>query len=127
MDRCKDNGDLEEFAVYCPKAFAGIDARALVDTLLSRSITIRMERKVSTEKVDMWIAPLVEPDASSLRKRCEAWAEQHVKALHRPLSQLLGLINRAAEVRWALLSIAEHAGGNWVDQPPGGEGTHHRR
>jgi hypothetical protein len=114
VDRCKDNGDLEEFAVYCPKAFAGIDARALVDTLLSRSITIRMERKVSTEKVDMWIAPLVEPEATRLRERCEAWADQHVEALTDHHPDLLGLINRAAEVWWALLSIAEHGGDDWT-------------
>jgi hypothetical protein len=114
VDRCKDNGDLEAFEVYCPKAFAGIDARALVDTLLSRSIRIRMEKKVSAEAVDLWIAPLVEPEAIRLRERCEAWAAQHVEALTNHHPDLLGLINRQAEVWWALLSIAEHAGANWT-------------
>jgi 5S rRNA maturation endonuclease (ribonuclease M5) len=113
VDRCKENGDLQSFASYCPKAYAGLDVRSIVPALLSRSITIRMERKVSSEKVDMWIAPLVEPEATVLRERCEAWAAQHVGALadHRP--DLLGLINRAAEVWWPLLSIAEVGGDEW--------------
>jgi Protein of unknown function (DUF3631) len=116
VPRCKENGDLEEFAVYCPKAYAGLDARALVSTLLSRSITIRMEKKVRAESVEMWIAPLTEPEAIILRDRCEAWAAQHGEALadHRP--DLLGMINRAAEVWWALLSIAEHAGNGWQER-----------
>jgi hypothetical protein len=116
VDRCKENGDLQSFDAFCPKAYAGLDARAIVSALLSRSITLRMERKTASEKVDMWIAPLVEPEAVALRERCEAWAEQNVEALtsHRP--NLLGLFNRAAEVWWALLAIAEHAGGDWPER-----------
>jgi uncharacterized protein DUF3631 len=72
-----------------------------------------MEKKAAGEQTDLWIAPLVEPEAARLRERCQAWAEQHTEALaaHRP--DLLGLFNRAAEVWWALLSIAEHAGDAW--------------
>ena len=112
VDRCKENGDLEEFSVYCAKAYAGLDDRALVSTLLSRSITMRMERKIPSEKVDMWIAPLVEPEAATLRERCEAWAEQHEEALSNHTPDLGDLTNRAAEVWWPLLSIGEVAGGD---------------
>jgi len=113
VDRCKENGDLVSFDAFCPKAYAGLDSGALVATLLSRSITLRMERKTARERAEMWIAPLVEPEAVALRERCEAWGAQHVERLatHRP--DLLGLFNRAAEVWWALLSIAEQAGGEW--------------
>jgi Protein of unknown function (DUF3631) len=116
VPRCKDNGDLEEFKVFCPKAYAGLDKRQLVDTLLSRSITIRMERKTAAEKVDMWIAPLVEPEACALRQRCEVWAAQHVEELTGHTPDLVGLVNRAAEVWWALLSIAEYAGNGWMER-----------
>jgi hypothetical protein len=119
VDRCKENGELQSFAAYCPKAYAGLDVRSIVPALLSRSITIRMEKKVSTEKVDMWIAPLVEPEAIALRERCEAWAEQHVDALTDHTPDLVGLINRAAEVWWALLAIAEHAGNGWEARAKG--------
>lgn len=113
VDRCKENGELQSFAAYCPKAYAGLDVRSIVPALLSRSITIRMEKKISTEKVDMWIAPLVEPGAIRLRGRCEAWGDQHTEALTDHTPDLVGLINRAAEVWWALLAIAEHAGDGW--------------
>ncbi len=45
VDRCRENGDLQSFSAYCPKAYAGLDNRSLVDTLLSRSITIRPRRE----------------------------------------------------------------------------------
>jgi hypothetical protein len=115
VDRCRENGDLESFSAYCPKAYAGLDKRALVDTLLSRSITIRLDAKLTSEQVEMWIAPLAEPDAGGLRDRCERWAaaqDMDALMLRRPV--LPGCLeNRAAEVWWALLTLAEHAGGDW--------------
>jgi hypothetical protein len=71
VDRCKENGELQSFSCYCPKAYAGIDSRQLVDTLLSRSITIRLERRLPTEPVEMWIGQLTEHQAVPLRERCE--------------------------------------------------------
>jgi hypothetical protein len=63
----------------------------------------------------MWIAPVVDPLAAALRDRCDQWAagqDMDALALKRPA--LPGcLVNRAAEVWWALLALAEHAGGNW--------------
>jgi Protein of unknown function (DUF3631)/Toprim-like len=116
VSRCSDRGELEEFDPFCPKAYAGLDERQLVPTLLSRSITIRMETKRPGDKVEMWIAPDVEPRVSDLRARCEAWAERNVDNLrgHRP--DLVGLINRQAEVWWILLSIGELAGDEWTDR-----------
>ena len=115
VDRCKENGDLEAFSAWCPKAYAGLDKRALVDTLLSRSITIRLDAKLASEKTEMWIAPIVDPLAEDLRGRCEQWAagqDMTALALERPTLPAC-LVNRAAEVWWALLTLAEHAGGDW--------------
>jgi hypothetical protein len=119
VPRCNERGDLQGFGVYCPKAYAGLDDRQLAPTLLSRSITIRMETKLASEKVDMWIAPLVEPEADELRARCEQWGEQHVEGLRDIHPDLLGLTNRRAEVWWALLAIGEHVGGDWQDRARG--------
>jgi hypothetical protein len=113
VPRCNERGDLNEFSVFCPKAYAGLDTRSIVPALLSRSITLRMEKKTADEHVEPWIAPLVADEAASLRERCELWAERHVEALTGHHPDLLGLTNRAAEVWWALLSIAEHAGRDW--------------
>jgi hypothetical protein len=114
VDRCADKGALETFSCYCPKAYAGLDVRQMPDTLLSRSITIRLETKLATERVEMWIAQLSEPQAEPLRERCEMWAELHVEPLV-PLRPQLppGMVNRAAEVWWILLNIADLIGGDW--------------
>jgi Protein of unknown function (DUF3631) len=114
IDRCRDTGDLESFSAYCPKAYAGLDRHQLVDTLLSRSITIRLEKRLPTEAVEMWIGQLTEPQAEPLRERCELWASQNVDALYGAEPELPeGMINRAAEVWWALLAIADLVGGDW--------------
>ncbi|HEX5923890.1 MAG TPA: hypothetical protein VFY45_08660, partial [Baekduia sp.] len=67
VDRCTSTGDLESFSCFCPKAFAGLDQRAMVPTLLSRSVTIRLERKAPHEQVDRWIWQLVADDVQALR------------------------------------------------------------
>jgi hypothetical protein len=114
--RCNEKGDLEEFGCYCPKAFAGLDAKQMPPALLSRSITVRMEPKRAGEPVENYIAPDAGPRAEELRECCRAWAERHVDELrgHRP--DLVGLTNRRAEVWWPLLVLGEYAGGEWQDR-----------
>ena len=117
VDRCKDDGTLESFSCFCPKAYAGLDDRSIVDTLLSRSITVRLERKSKAEKGEMWIGPVTAPQAEPLRDRCEAWAHHNLDALRDARPELPeGLVNRAAEVWWALLAIAERVGGDWPER-----------
>jgi hypothetical protein len=114
VDRCKENGDLQSFDCFCPKAFAGLDTRAMPPALLSRSVTIRMERKTSGDRAERWIGQLTLSDAAKLRERCAAWAAQHVGALSTATPDLPdGLGDRACEVWWALLAIAELAQGDW--------------
>jgi Protein of unknown function (DUF3631)/Domain of unknown function (DUF3854) len=117
VDRCKDNGELEAFKCFCPKAYAGLDQRSLVSTLLSRSATIRLESKTVNEQTDRWIAPMVEEQTAGLRERCAAWACHNVAALHGTEPELPPwLVNRAAEVWWALLVIADQVGGGWPER-----------
>jgi hypothetical protein len=114
IDRCRDTGELESFSAFCCKAYAGLDKHQLVDTLLSRSITIRLERRLPTERVEMWIGQLTEPQAVPLREHCELWASQNLAALYAAEPELpKGMINRAAEVWWALLAVADLVGGDW--------------
>jgi Protein of unknown function (DUF3631) len=117
IDRCTDSGELQSFSAFCAKAYAGIDRRQLVDTLLSRSITIRLARRLATEEREMWITHLVEPDANRLRDRCEAWANGHIAELSVMTPALPnGMVNRAVEVWWVLLNIADLVGGDWPDR-----------
>ena len=114
IDRCRENGDLESFSAYCPKGYAGLDKHQIIDTLLSRSITIRLEKRLPTESIEMWIGQLTEHQADPLRERCEAWAAQNMDALYGAEPELPpGMINRAAEVWWALLAIADLVGEDW--------------
>jgi Protein of unknown function (DUF3631) len=78
-----------------------------------------METKLSSEDVDMWVAPLVEPDAELLRADCKEWADDHTDALRDLRPDLIGLTNRKAEVWWALLAIGEHAGGRMAGPSEG--------
>ena len=113
VPRCSERGELQEFSVFCPKAYAGLDNGHPPDTLLSRSITLRMERKLHSQAVSMWLAADVAEPAQRLREHCAAWGELHLDALrgHRP--HLLDLTSRRAEVWWSLLAIGELAGGDW--------------
>ena len=114
VSRVKDNGELQDFSAFCPKAYAGLDAGAVPDTLLSRSITIRLERRLESEPVEMWIGPLTEPLATPLNDRCAAWAKQHANTLRDMKPDLPpGMHSRSAEVWWALLCIANRIGGDW--------------
>ena len=57
---------------------------------------------------------MTEPQAEPLRERCEVWAAQNVGTLLSAEPELpKGMINRAAEVWWALLAIADLVGGDW--------------
>jgi hypothetical protein len=114
VPRCTESGELQEFSVFCPKAYAGLDERQIVDTLLSRSITIRLEKRLAREVVEMWLAPICEPQATPLRERCGEWAAQNTDTLRGLEPELpAGMVNRRAEVWWALLAVADHAGGDW--------------
>jgi Protein of unknown function (DUF3631) len=119
VDRVGDGGKLESFSCFCPKAYAGLDVRDLPPALLSRSVTVRMEAKLSREQVERWPGAWAEADAdpAPLREACATWAEANVEAL-RAIRPTLppGLGDRSAEVWRALLALAEHAGADWPDR-----------
>ena len=117
VDRCNERGDLLTFSCFCPKAYAGLDTRSLVPALLSRSITVRLERKSRSEHRQRWLAQLVGPDAERLRERCAAWAHHRAERLAGATPDLPAeLGDRGCEVWWALLAIADDAGGGWAER-----------
>ena len=110
-----NNSDLGEFAVFCPKAFAGIGN--LPDTIADRTIGIRLERRTSAEKIERFRRREVEPEAARLRERI-------VLCVHASLDDLVAarpalpeeLDDRAQDVWEPLLAIADLAGGVWLEQ-----------
>ena len=116
VPRVADNGRLQEFECYCPKAYAGLDTEPLPPALLSRSVTIRMETKLASDSVELWLGVVADADADAapLRNACAKWAEANVEVLAQRRPTLPAkLQNRSAEVWWALLALAEHVGGDW--------------
>jgi hypothetical protein len=104
--------DVRDFPVYCPKALAGI--RELPDTVRSRAIHIRLQRRRRSEKVEKFRRRFVEPDAIALATRIEKWALENVETLNALTPQIPDeLGDRAADCWEPLLAIAEVAGSDW--------------
>lgn len=101
-----------DFKTFCPKAIAGIGR--LPDTIASRCIPIRLQRKAEHEFVERFRVRVVAPDAAVLRATSAAWAEAHVGELRDAWPVLPDeLSDRAQDVWEPLLAIADRAGPDW--------------
>ena len=102
-----------DFSAFGPKAIAGIGE--LPDTVASRSIAIRLKRRMGGENVESWKGyHRVEPDAAPLRVQLAAWASEHKDALAGADPEVAEqLSDRASECWEPLLAIADRAGGDW--------------
>lgn len=98
--------ELIEYNVFCPKVLAGIGK--LPDTIGSRSIPIRLERKTRSQPVEDFRARDVEPAATALRDQIASWI-QDAEIDDEP--QKLGqLTDRQQDCVEPLLSIADALG-----------------
>ena len=108
---------LDEFPVYCPKAFAGIGVNELPATIRDRSIVINLKRRAPSEPIERFRPREVAQVAEPLRLAVAEWAQ----ASHRVLEQARpalpeALDDRAADGWEPLLAIADLAGGDWPDR-----------
>jgi hypothetical protein len=62
----------EEIPAYCAVALAGLGD--LPDTIMTRSVIIRMRRRAPHEKVEQYRRRLHRPEGDALRQRLEKWA-----------------------------------------------------
>ncbi len=111
-----NNRSLETFAVFCPKAFAGI-GNCLPDTITDRSIPIRLKRRTRDEHIERFRLRDVEPEGHVLRDRLADWLEpqhDHIAAQRPELPDELE--DRAQDVWEPLLAIADLAGGDWPER-----------
>jgi hypothetical protein len=110
--RCVVKGkriETEELPAYAAVALAGLDD--LPDTLMSRSVVIRMRRRAPDEPVQPFRRRECELEASSLRDALAAFG-QTIPAEAWP-EMPAGVADRNADVWEALLAVADVAGGNW--------------
>jgi Protein of unknown function (DUF3631) len=101
-----------EFPAFCAVALAGIGD--LPDTIIDRSIVIKMRRRAPHERIEQFRLRKVRPEGERLRDRCAAWAQANLEALTEaePLMPR-GITDRAADVWEALFAIADSAQGEW--------------
>jgi hypothetical protein len=115
--RCVMKGkqiETEELPAFCAVAMAGLGH--LPDTILSRSVIIRMRRRAPSEAVVSYRRRVHAPEGYQLRDRLAAWAE-HIRATldtYPPMPE--GITDRNADVWESLLSVADAAGGAWPDR-----------
>lgn len=113
--RCVVRGktvETEELPAYCAVAVAGIGN--LPDTILTRSVVVRMRRRAPSERVEQFRRRIECPAGYALRDRLAAWAQLVSPRIAFP-EMPLGIEDRNADVWEALLAVADAAGGAWPE------------
>ncbi|MFF5155387.1 DUF3631 domain-containing protein [Streptomyces sp. NPDC000348] len=116
--RCIGDGGqqtVQAFPSYCAIAVAGLGS--LPDTILSRSVVIRMRRRARNEKVEPFRARVHEAEGNALRDRLAAWAEQARGDVMGAWPDMPdGVTDRPADVWEPLLAVADAVGGHWPER-----------
>ena len=113
--RCVVRGkvvETEELPAYCAVALAGLDD--LPDTLMSRSIVVRMRRRAPTELVEPFRHRVHAAEGHKLRDSLASWAQSIPEGAWPAMPT--GIEDRNADVWEALLAVADHAGRQWPDR-----------
>lgn len=113
--RCVIRGksvETEELPAYCAVALAGLDD--LPDTIMTRSVVVRMRRRAPGEHVEPWRLRVNGPEADDLRDRLQAWTASVVDLAGVSWPEMpQGVEDRDADVWEALLAVADLAGADW--------------
>lgn len=105
----------EEIPAYCAVALAGIGE--LPDTILSRSIILRMRRRAPNEVVEPWRRRVYLKEGIALYERLSTWSMQVEDELTGSWPLMPdGIEDRAADIWEPLIAIADAAGGEWPDR-----------
>ena len=106
------NIETEEIPAYCAVAMAGIGD--LPDTIMGRSIILRMRRRSPNETVKPWRRRMYYQEGNALRERLAEWAVSVEGDLMDYWPEMPdGVEDRSADVWEALLAVADKAGGDW--------------
>jgi Protein of unknown function (DUF3631) len=99
----------EELDAYCAAALAGLDD--LPDTIMSRSVIIRMRRRAPNEVVEPFRHRLHSAEGLALRDNLGRWAAEIPDGVWPEMPE--GVEDRDADNWEALLAVADAAGGAW--------------
>lgn len=113
IPRC--SGPLHEvrlFPTFCAVALAGLGD--LPDTLMTRSVIVRMRRRAPGEHVEPFRRRLHGGEGEDLRKQLAAWSKAIVDEVTDVYPDLpTGITDRPADVWEPLLAVADAAGEQW--------------
>jgi hypothetical protein len=99
---------------FCAVALAGLGW--LPETLMGRSIIIRMRRRGPQEKVEPFQRREQSAEGEVLQDRLAAWAAPLIDELKKARPEMpAGVEDRAADCWEPLLAVADAAGGHWPD------------
>jgi hypothetical protein len=104
----------ELLPAFAPVALAGLGD--LPDTILSRSIIIRMRRRAPNESVEPYRRREVAPEGEALCGRLVAWAAATMGRLVTAPEMPPEIVDRDADCWEPLISVADAAGGEWPDR-----------
>jgi hypothetical protein len=115
--RCVVRGKIietEELPAYCAVALAGLGS--VPDTILSRSVVVKMRRRAPTETVEPYRRRIHAPHGGALRDSIATWALAAIARLTDAMPEMpAGIQDRDADVWEALLAIADMVGGDWPE------------
>lgn len=114
--RSKPDHTVHHYNAYAPVALAGI-GDCLPDTVISRSVVIRMKRKPRDVELPPYYANKVALEAEVIRARLALWADQVIDEFaHFEHSKPFGIQDRPEQVWQAMLCIAESSGTKWTNK-----------
>jgi hypothetical protein len=104
----------EEIPAYCAVALAGLGG--LPDTILTRSVVVRMRRRAPDEQVEPWRRRLHAQAGEEIRDQLAVWADSVLDSVIDAWPAMPnGIQDRDADVWEALLAVADVAGGKWPE------------
>ncbi|MEV6178406.1 DUF3631 domain-containing protein [Streptomyces sp. NPDC052015] len=116
--RCVGDGANQQagwFSSFCAVAMAGLGS--LPDTILTRSVIIRMRKRAPNEKVEPFRRRVHEKQGHALRDRLAEWADTVRDQVAEAWPEMPeGVTDRPADVWEPLLAVADAAGGHWPDR-----------
>lgn len=116
--RCVGDGStqtVQPFPVYAALAMGGLGD--LPDTIMSRSVIVRMRRRAPNEKVEPFRERIHKAQGHVLRDRLATWAGTVRDQLHNSWPELPdGISDRPADVWEPLIAVADAAGGHWPER-----------
>lgn len=116
VTRCDGKFGTREYETFGPKVLAGIDTGFIPDTILDRSIVVRM-RKRAGEPVARLRPRVAEREVAELAATIQTWSLVVGDELARSEPDLPDcLSDRAADAWEPLLAIAEFADGAWPER-----------